>query len=150
MVEEGSPLAKRPVRRTSLPIFLAMALLLALVVGDLRSARADGAPEEQTHSHDDTRMTLTSSPIKAQRGLPEPAPQIAGTFGGTLPRHGGTAFVTWNGGSIGQLLAAAGQQGCAARSVWALVDGRFVGYRAGAPTFVNAQWQGQYPGDIPR
>jgi hypothetical protein len=93
---------------------------------------------------------LASAAIIEAGGSPSvPPPPRAGTIVGTLPHLGGTGFVIWNGGPVDRLVEAASEQGCAARSVWVMVGGRFVGYNAGAPAFVNARWLSQYPTDIP-
>ena len=41
------------------------------------------------------------------------------------------------------LVATAASQGCNVRSVYAIRNGRFVGYSPGAPAFVNAGWVSQ-------
>src|SRR5690606_6295214 len=54
-------------------------------------------------------------------------------------------LVVYQGGTIGSLLQ---QTGSGTLSLWASVDGRFVGYTVGAPTFVNARFEAAFPGGI--
>jgi len=66
-----------------------------------------------------------------------------GTLTGNIPgndRPGGVAVVQWSGGSVDELAAAAEGQECRLRSAWITAAGKFVGYVAGAPEFVNADW----------
>jgi hypothetical protein len=52
-------------------------------------------------------------------------------------------LVVFAGGSVEQLIAATGDD---ARSIWATVDGQFVGYTVGAPVFVNQAFLARFPG----
>lgn len=69
-----------------------------------------------------------------------------GTISGELPANGGIAAVTWGGGSLDELAAAAAQAGCTLRSAWVFVGGRPVGAVIGAPAFVNTDFLAVYPG----
>lgn len=72
-----------------------------------------------------------------------------GSLTGSLPTGGGPGLVMWGGGPVQNLVSTASTQGCSVLSVWTTVNGAFVGYTAGAPAFVNAQWSERYPGDVP-
>lgn len=60
----------------------------------------------------------------------------------------GSGFVVFTGGPLGDLVAAATAAG--ARSVFAIVDGRWVGYTLGAPAFVNSAFAAEFSGTIRR
>ncbi|MDA0269537.1 MAG: DUF2817 domain-containing protein [Chloroflexi bacterium] len=111
-----------------------------------RATGADGSPWRRLW---DGGAIATAALVEADGSPTASTAPLAGTIGGTLPHFGGTGFVIWNGGPVHRLVEAAGEQGCAARSVWVMVGGRFVGYNAGAPPFVNAHWLSQFPTDIP-
>jgi len=115
-----------------LATFLSVAIGGVLAAALPRAAYADAPPTEVR---------------SAERASTEEA--AATRLVGPLPEGGGTGFVTWFGGTVGELLTAAGERGCAARSVWALLDGEFVGYSTGSPAFVNAEWTSAYPASIP-
>ncbi|MDA0814959.1 MAG: DUF2817 domain-containing protein [Chloroflexi bacterium] len=138
----------------SLPVAFLLFFFVALVVvvsGPTSLAAASIGPGASAVLADGDRGPVHgSSLVESDPALNSATPSVAGAFSRALPRHGRTAFVVWNGGPIDQLLAAAIDQGCTVRSVWVMTDGgRFVGYRAGAPDFVNAQWVARYPSDIP-
>lgn len=58
---------------------------------------------------------------------------------GAIPGEG-IGLVAWD-GTIDDLVVVAGDSGCRLESVWATVDGRFLGYTVGAPAFVNANFE---------
>jgi len=88
-------------------------------------------------------VTATPSPTPSATVTP-PAPGVAtGTITGNLPPNGKAGLIAWGGGSMDSLVATAGGRGCNVRSVYALKDGRFIGYSPGAPAFVNASWVSQ-------
>ncbi len=78
---------------------------------------------------------------------PPPAPPAAGvatgTITGNLPPAGRAGLIAWGGGSMDSLVATAAGRGCNVGSVYALRDGRFIGYSPSAPAFVNAAWVSQ-------
>jgi len=79
---------------------------------------------------------------------PEPG-TATGSITGSLPTSGGAGLIVWGGGPVQTLVSTAPTLGCAVRSTWVTIDGRFVGYLAGAPTFVNLAWSQRYPDAIP-
>lgn len=83
-----------------------------------------------------------SSPEAAWPSLPP------GSISGGLPTSGGAGLVVWSGGPVQSVATAASSGGCALRSIWSTVDGAYVGYTHGAPSFVNSAWSGHYPGDL--
>lgn len=91
----------------------------------------------------------TPTPTPSPTGTTPTSGILTGTISGTLPTKGGPGLIVWGGGSVQSLLSAATTGGCSVRSVWATVDGRFLGYTAGAPSFVNAGWSERYPDTIP-
>ena len=64
-------------------------------------------------------------------------------FAQPLARTGVTAAL-WGGGSLNDALAAAGP---GVDSLWVVKTGRFVGYRPGAPAFVNAALVALFPNE---
>jgi uncharacterized protein YraI len=99
---------------------------------------------------------LASSSTPTPTPSPTPLPTggttggaASGTISGSLPVDGGPGLIVWNGGTVQALVTAAASGGCSVRSVWSTVDGRFVGYTAGAPSFVNVQWGERYPDAVP-
>lgn len=68
---------------------------------------------------------------------------------GELPSGGGVALVVWGGGPVGALTVEAASDGCPVISVWATSGGVFIGYIAGAPAFVNADWTALFAPSIP-
>lgn len=91
----------------------------------------------------------TPTPTPTPTVTPPPSGTATGTISGTLPKNGGPGLIVWGGGSVQSLITVASGSGCSVRSVWATVDGRFLGYTAGAPSFVNAGWAQRYPDTIP-
>lgn len=92
----------------------------------------------------------TPTPTPSTTPTPTPTSGTAtGTISGSLPTQGGPGLIVWGGGSVQSLVTTAANGGCSVRSVWATVDGRFLGYTAGAPSFVNAGWSQRYPDTIP-
>ena len=81
----------------------------------------------------------------ASTAAPPSAPPAPGVlpFEGTVSPTGGS-FVLWSGGSPE---LAAGVPGV--RSVWVTVNGQFVGYSFGAPTFVNQRFLTLVGNEIP-
>ena len=70
----------------------------------------------------------------------------AGTFL-NAPTGAGINPVLWNGGTVDQVVDAAG---VGLRSMWIYEGGRAIGYTAGAPGFVNAGFLALFPdGEIP-
>lgn len=65
----------------------------------------------------------------------------------SLPPNGGVALISWTGGSPTDIGNGALADGCRATSVWAADGGSFLGYRFGAPSFVNAAFNARFPGD---
>jgi D-alanyl-D-alanine carboxypeptidase len=58
-----------------------------------------------------------------------------------VPSGGGFGLIVWGGGTVGGIETAALTQDCLLSSVWASrPSGGFVGYRFGAPEFVNREW----------
>ncbi len=71
-----------------------------------------------------------------------PAP-ASGTINGAVSTSGGFSLVLWTGGRIEALLSVAEGRGCGVKSVWVSRSGTLVAYIAGAPSFVNEQWNSQ-------
>lgn len=67
-----------------------------------------------------------------------------GRFSPDAPLEG-IGFVLWSGGTTDDMVMAAPH----AASFWGVVDGRFVGYTAGAPPIVNATFKHQFPNGVP-
>lgn len=65
-----------------------------------------------------------------------------GQFIGEFPAGGGTALVTWTGGSIEEMQTAAPD----GASFWVTSDGVFVGLVAGVPDFVSESFRALFPG----
>jgi glucose/arabinose dehydrogenase len=87
-------------------------------------------------------LTLLAAPTAHAAG--------PGEIEGTLPPGGGIAGVTWGGGSVAELDAAARDGGCGLRSVWVFIEGKPVGQIIGAPDFVNVAFLAAFPGgEIP-
>ncbi|MCK9487343.1 MAG: serine hydrolase [Dehalococcoidia bacterium] len=60
---------------------------------------------------------------------------------GSVPSRGGLGLVMWGGGTTAGIETAALARDCTLTSVWATQPGGgMVGYRFGAPAFVNAPW----------
>jgi hypothetical protein len=70
-----------------------------------------------------------------------------GTFDRSLSAPGVNAAI-WNGGSVDQLIAAAGAQ--SGISVTTFLGGRSVTLVVGAPAFVNAAFRAAYPSGLPK
>lgn len=103
---------------------------------------------------DEFLVPVSSTPPSTPTPTPAPNPSspvsgTPGTLTGSLPTRGGPGIVMWAGGPMESLLIAAANGGCSVLSTWVTVDGRFLGYTAGAPAFVNAQWRTRYPGELP-
>ena len=121
----------------------------ALVPGwALWLAVGDQAYRYHTDDTNIVRFGAGPLPLAEVAAAPLPAgatPRAAG-FEGELPTEGGVALVTWSGGAVEALVEAAP----GATSFWVTVDGRLVGYIAGAPAFVNDAFVSLYPdGSIP-
>jgi glucose/arabinose dehydrogenase len=69
-----------------------------------------------------------------------------GAIDGQLPEDGGIAAVTWGGGTVEELDAAAESGGCTLSSAWVFVAGQPIGNVIGAPDFVNAGFLDVFPG----
>ncbi len=63
----------------------------------------------------------------------------------TPPAAHGVTQTSWRGGGYPLLEAAAGH----GSAVWVTVNGRFIGYRVGAPAFVNASFRQLFPNGLP-
>lgn len=106
---------------------------------------ADAGFRYHTDTAEQARFASGPFPIAQIDDAPLPGgatPRAPG-FVGELPEEGGVAIVTWSGGSIDELTAAAP----AAISFWVTAEGRFVGYVRGAPAFVNAEFFALFPGE---
>ena len=79
----------------------------------------------------------TAVPTTAPTSPPAPS---GGTITGTVSASGGYSLVLWTGGRIETLLSVAGGRGCLVRSVWVSRSGVLIPYIAGAPSFVNENW----------
>jgi len=100
----------------------------------------------------ETFLTFNTSPTAPSTPSVPTAPEPAtstGSITGSLPTGGGAGLIVWGGGPVQTLVSTAPTLGCAVRSTWVTIDGRFVGYLANAPTFVNLQWSQRYPDAIP-
>lgn len=102
------------------------------------------------HTDDTNIVRFGAGPLPlaevAADPLPAEATPRAAGFEGELPAEGGVALVTWRGGAVEGLTEAAP----GATSFWVTVDGRLVGYVAGAPGFVNEAFVSLYAdGSIP-
>lgn len=78
-------------------------------------------------------------------GPPETAACVASSVApglhGSVPSQGGYGLVMWGGGTTSGMETAALAQNCTLTSVWATrPGGGLVGFRFGAPAFVNAPW----------
>lgn len=71
------------------------------------------------------------------------------TLTGDVPTNGGVALVTYSGGSVQGVATAAATEGCSLVSVWSTSGGEMIGHIVGAPDFVNTEFAGLYPSDIP-
>jgi hypothetical protein len=95
--------------------------------------------------------SMTVTPTATSSATPLPTPSVTppstsaatGTITGYIPPPGKPGLITWGGGSMESLIATAAGRGCNVRSVYAIRNGRFVGYSPGAPAFVNAGWVSQ-------
>lgn len=86
----------------------------------------------------------TAAPTSVPTAAPTPAPvPSGGTIVGAVSASGGFSLVLWTGGRIETLLSVATGRGCGVRSVWVSRSGSLIAYIAGAPSFVNAQWDAQ-------
>src|SRR5690606_17261854 len=66
---------------------------------------------------------------------------VAPGLQGSVPSQGGFGLVMWGGGTTAGIETAALSRDCTLTSVWASKPGGgLVGYRFGAPAFVNAPW----------
>lgn len=92
-------------------------------------------------------VTVTPVPTPSATPTPSVTPPTTGAATGTItgyiPPPGKPGLITWSGGSMESLIATAAGRGCNVRSVYAVRNGRFVGYSPGAPAFVNAGWVSQ-------
>lgn len=86
--------------------------------------------------------TPTTTPSATPTTVP-PTTGAAGLITGTLPPAGKAGLIVWGGGTMDSLVATASGRDCNVRSVYAIRNGRFVGYTPGAPAFVNASWESQ-------
>ncbi len=84
--------------------------------------------------------TATPTPTPTPSATPPATGAATGTITGYVPPPGKAGLITWGGGSMDSLVATAAGKGCSVRSVYAIRNGRFVGYSPGAPAFVNATW----------
>ena len=89
-----------------------------------------------------TTASPTASPTATATTVP-PTTGAAGLITGNLPPAGKAGLIVWGGGTMDSLVATASGQNCNVRSVYAIRNGRFVGYTPGAPAFVNASWESQ-------
>ena len=92
-----------------------------------------------------TPLQVGSTPPPSPTAAPAPpaAGVALGTIAGNLPPAGTAGLIAWGGGSMESLVATALGRGCHIGSVYALKDGRFIGYSPAAPAFVNASWVSQ-------
>ena len=72
------------------------------------------------------------------------APAAAG-IAGTISSSGGFGLIVFGGGTVEQLIAAAGCP-VSTMGVWTTAGGSFAGYVPGAPGFVNASFLAAFPG----
>lgn len=82
-------------------------------------------------------VAVTAPLGAASLGVREAGAQVEGVAYGEIPGPGEIGLLAWE-GTLDGLRAAASVEGCVLQSVWATVDGRFVGYTFGQPEFVNA------------
>ncbi len=82
----------------------------------------------------------TPVPTAVPTTVPTSPPASGGTITGTVSASGGYSLVVWTGGRIETLLSVAGGRGCLVRSVWVSRGGVLIPYIAGAPSFVNENW----------
>jgi len=90
-----------------------------------------------------TTVIPTPTPSPTVTPVPPAAGVALGTISGNLPPAGKAGLIAWGGGSMDSLVATALGRGCNIGSVYALKDGRFIGYSPSAPAFVNAAWVSQ-------
>lgn len=83
---------------------------------------------------------VVSVPTAVPTATPVPA---TGTINGAVSTGGGFSLVLWTGGRIEALLSVAEGRGCGVKSVWVSRSGTLIAYIAGAPSFVNEQWNSQ-------
>lgn len=68
---------------------------------------------------------------------------------GSIPSQGGFGLVLWGGGTVSGIETAAMANDCSLTSVWASrPEGGLVGYRFGAPAFVNQPWTNLVGGTV--
>ncbi|MCB9482973.1 MAG: SH3 domain-containing protein [Dehalococcoidia bacterium] len=111
-----------------------------------------GATATPSPTASPTTTSTTPTPTPSATVTPTPSPTTppsasAGVITGNLPPTGKAGLIVWGGGSMDSLVVTAAGRGCNVRSIYAVKDGRFVGYTPGAPAFVNASWVSQI-GDI--
>ncbi len=93
-----------------------------------------------------TPSPTASPPAPTATATPTPTTTpsaTAGTITGNLPPTGKAGLIVWGGGSMDSLVVTAAGKGCNVRSIYAVKNGRFIGYTPGAPAFVNASWASQ-------
>lgn len=97
---------------------------------------------------------VTPTPTPTPTSTPSASPTPSGTppvgsgpgmFASAFPPFG-IGLNVWNGGTITEMAAGAGQGG--ARSVFVSVDGELLGYVIGAPPFVNEAFMAAYPAGV--
>jgi D-alanyl-D-alanine carboxypeptidase len=92
--------------------------------------QAGWAADEFLAPYDGPPETSACSPSAIRPGI-----------SGGVPSQGGFGLVVWGGGKLEGLQTAALAQECTLTSVWAnRPSGGLVGYRFGAPVFVNREW----------
>ena len=85
-------------------------------------------------------MVLALFVIPSDRTSAE-EPQLTGN----VP-DSGVALVSWSGGTVAELLLAAGDEGCSVRTLGVFRGGSWFGYVVGAPDFANGGFLDLYPG----
>lgn len=92
--------------------------------------QAGWAADEFLAPYDGAPETAACSPSVIRPGI-----------SGSIPSQGGFGLIVWGGGKVEGLQTATLAQNCNLSSVWAnRPTGGLVGYRFGAPAFVNAAW----------
>lgn len=119
---------------------------------------AGGAPAQPSPAQPSAAQPSPAQPVAATTGTPPPAGALlptaaeaaAALASDVVPPVGRTGLVVSGGGRTAALVAAAAQRGCAVAQLWANgPDGRFIGYLAGAPDFVNRPWLERFPATVP-
>lgn len=112
----------------------------AVVIGEYRWQQVSVASRTGWMA-DEFLEPYTSAPSCAQA-----ASSAKPGLSSALPARG-VSLQSWGGGTLSGVINTAIAGGCDPAAIFTIVDGTFIGYRPGSPTFVNEAWFSHFGGE---